>query len=90
MRLLSLLNDLLDLSKLEAGLMNMEVSENDLFQTVQTCLIQFEVILQEKDLTLRVLNGSKAQKPALAPVEPYLPSICRKTRQPKIIPAAAL
>ena len=51
-RLLSLLNDLLDLSKLESGKMNFEMEPHDLSQVVRACVAAEEGRLQEKSLSL--------------------------------------
>lgn len=51
-RLLSLLNDLLDLAKLEAGRMDFNVTQTDLAKLVKTCVKEYETRLQEKNITL--------------------------------------
>ena len=51
-RLLSLLNDLLDLSKLEAGKMNYNFSTNSLFETVLLVLSGLSIIIQEQQIIL--------------------------------------
>ncbi|NOQ15834.1 MAG: PAS domain S-box protein [Methyloprofundus sp.] len=51
-RLLILLNDLLDLAKLEAGQMQLEKQARDLKQVVDTCVAEFEAQLTEKQLSI--------------------------------------
>ena len=53
-RLLLLLNDLLDLSKLEAGRMAFDIQENDLVEVVEICRAELEVLLTKKSLALLV------------------------------------
>jgi PAS domain S-box-containing protein len=53
-RLLHLLNDLLDLSKLEAGLMVYDRVEMELCSIVDTAVTQFVPLIQEKNLTINI------------------------------------
>ena len=53
-RLLLMLNDLLDLSKLEAGKMTFLMDFGDLMQTVDQVLNEFHALIAEKDLTVNV------------------------------------
>ncbi|MDP7399904.1 MAG: PAS domain S-box protein, partial [Lentisphaeria bacterium] len=53
-RLLHLLNDLLDLSKLEAGLMVYDRVEMELYSIVDTAVTQFVPLIQEKNLTINL------------------------------------
>jgi len=58
--LLSLLNDLLDLSKLEADRMDFEFSENDLQSTVVNVVEELRPLFEEKLLTIDVEPASVA------------------------------
>ena len=51
-RLLVLLDDLLDLSKLEAGKMQLDMKQNDLYQLVKRCTMEQESRIDEHRLTL--------------------------------------
>ncbi|HLD95063.1 MAG TPA: histidine kinase dimerization/phospho-acceptor domain-containing protein, partial [Alphaproteobacteria bacterium] len=56
-RLLVLLNDLLDLSKLEFGKMDLDLSKNhDLVQVIQNAIQEIENLGQAKNLSLKLLN----------------------------------
>jgi signal transduction histidine kinase len=54
-RLLELVNDLLDLAKLESGRMEFHTASNDLSKVLDRCLAEQESFIQEKGLTLNVL-----------------------------------
>lgn len=53
-RLLVLLDDLLDLSKLEAGMMKMEFEEHDICKILDECIGNFEAMLKQNDLSILV------------------------------------
>lgn len=55
-RLLSLLNDLLDLSKLESGKQTLLFKPNQLSVIVADVVAEFEIILIEKELKLNIIN----------------------------------
>lgn len=55
-RLLVLLNDLLDLAKLEAGKMQLDIKENDLKQLVETCIAEQEANFNEKSVAVYLEN----------------------------------
>jgi signal transduction histidine kinase len=57
-RLLDLLNDLLDLSKLESGRMNFEFSENDLQLTIVNVVDALRPLIQEKRLVIDIEPAS--------------------------------
>lgn len=53
-RLLALLNDLLDLSKLEAGRMDFEFTVNDLQQTIEGVVVELNPLFKERSLTVDI------------------------------------
>jgi PAS domain S-box-containing protein len=53
-RLLSLLNDLLDLSKLEAGKMDYQISDQDFWAVIDATVSEFRTAIQEKGLKLEI------------------------------------
>jgi len=63
-RLLILLNDLLDLSKLEAGKIELDIKENSLREIVDTCYIEQQQRLKDLDIQLEISsceNGCKGE-----------------------------
>lgn len=59
-RLMSLLNDLLDLSKLEAGKMTFEFVENDLVTTTKEVIREFRAFAEEKKITFNLETNPPA------------------------------
>jgi len=55
-RLLALVNDLLDLSKLESGKMEMDYQSNDVIQLVKHIISEFELLIQEKNISV-IINS---------------------------------
>jgi PAS domain S-box-containing protein len=56
-RLLTLLNDLLDLSKLEAGRMSYEFARHDLREVIEAAVIELHALAREKGIALDVVAG---------------------------------
>jgi signal transduction histidine kinase/ligand-binding sensor domain-containing protein/DNA-binding response OmpR family regulator len=57
-RLLQLINQLLDLSKLEAGKLNLEASKGNIVSFVKGAALSFESLAESKDISLRI-NSEK-------------------------------
>ena len=53
-RLMLLLNDLLDLAKLEAGKMSYNMEERDIYWCISTVVDEFQPVIEEKKLHLKV------------------------------------
>lgn len=58
-RLLVLLNDLLDLSKLEAGKMDLKLKDNDLVELFNSCFLEQEQRLQDFGIQLDLIADKK-------------------------------
>lgn len=58
-RLLRLLNDLLDLSKLEAGKATYHIDHNDLVPVVESCISQFSAMSEEKRVRVQFLKETR-------------------------------
>jgi signal transduction histidine kinase/ligand-binding sensor domain-containing protein/DNA-binding response OmpR family regulator len=59
-RLLQLVNQLLDLSKLEAGKMKLEASKNNIVSFVKGIALSFESLTEEKDITLEIKSKEES------------------------------
>ena len=53
-RLMALLDDLLDLSKMEAGKMNVQIQTYDLMQVIDMVHSEFMMILEEKEISFQI------------------------------------
>ena len=53
-RLLLLLNDLLDLSKLESGVMQFDMKNHDMIALIKTVTTQLNSLIQEKKITIKI------------------------------------
>ncbi len=58
-RLMSLLNDLLDISKIEAGKMRYQMEKNDLMHIIRVTVSEFETALKDKELSLKMIPPEK-------------------------------
>ena len=56
MRLLNLVNQLLDLSKLEAGKLKLEASKGNIVSFIKGIALSFESLSLEKDITLKIFS----------------------------------
>ena len=63
--LLTLLNDLLDISKIEAGKVDLEISEFDVRRTVEECLELFVDPARQKNLLLTTIIGPEVPESVL-------------------------
>lgn len=57
LRLMHLLDDLLDLAKLEAGKMKIEVAEHRLVSTLEECISLFKPVALEKNISIQLINS---------------------------------
>lgn len=57
-RLLSLLNNLLDLSKLEAGATSYEMREHNLHRVISELMVQLRSLFEEKNLSLEIAESN--------------------------------
>ncbi len=57
-RLMVLLNDLLDLSKMESGRMDYRMESNDVFQIINEAVSELKLAIEEKNLLLKLNNPS--------------------------------
>ena len=67
LKLLKLINDLLDLSKLEASKLRLRVGMHDLVEQLKSLVAQAEVLAQRKQITLRFFPEHDAQLIACDP-----------------------
>jgi len=61
-RLMVLLNDLLDLSKMESGRMDYKMENSNLFQIVNEAVSELTPAIEEKNLSLKVIDPSVSTK----------------------------
>lgn len=61
-RLLFMLNDLLDLSKLEAGKMSFFMEQGDLAQTMDEVMSEFHALIREHQLTIRIEDSNVSSR----------------------------
>jgi len=58
-RLLNLLNDLLDLSRIEAGHVELKLQKNDIHLLLLRCRKELEAKLEEREITLEIVTPKK-------------------------------
>ncbi|MEX1239275.1 MAG: response regulator [Cyclobacteriaceae bacterium] len=68
LRLLQLINQLLDLSKLESGEVKLDLSKNDIVQFAKTFTSQFESFASEKKIRM-TFNGNDLRQETSKPIE---------------------
>ncbi len=58
-RLMVLLDDLLDLAKLEAGKMKIDMAEHKLLNTLEECVSQFNPVAKDKNIVITIIDESE-------------------------------
>jgi len=58
-RLMPLLNDLLDLSKLEAGMMEYRMKKGDMLSILNNIIIEFSQILEDKLISVKIVSSKE-------------------------------
>jgi signal transduction histidine kinase len=66
-RLMTLLNDLLDLAKLEAGRVEMNFVDDDLAKVLDSCVGELEACLQERGMVINVMPSNGNTKAVFDP-----------------------
>ena len=59
-RLMMLLNDLLDLSKLESGKSSYQMKESDLMQILKSTIAEFSPAMKEKELNMKIVEPASS------------------------------
>ncbi len=58
-RLLLLLNDLLDMSKLEAGKMKLTITISSLYSLIESCVVEVQALAETKEIHIQISNNAK-------------------------------